>query len=106
MLYKADNLDFTKVFEIYRNINRSHWKTPTLSDFESSIKEKGYFDFVAGPKENWTSKLVISKNNNFFEVDFIVNEENTSEKIIIDVKNLKEKFLSELNSIFKNGQQG
>ena len=104
MQYKTNNLDFTKVFEIYRNINRSHWKTPTSRDIESSIKEGGYFEYVAGPKENWTSKLVIVKNNDFFEVDFVVNEENTSEKIIKDVKNLREKFLSELNSIFKNGQ--
>lgn len=95
--------NFVKIFGIYRSVNRSHWKTPKFNEIIYSMSEKDYFEFVAGPKENWTSKLRFTKIKHEYFVDFLINENNTSDKIKNDLITLREKFLSELKLVFKDG---
>ncbi len=95
--------NFMKIFGIYRSINKSHWKTPVFSEVKDSLIEKAKYEFVAGPKDNWTSKLEIIRDNEDYEVNFIINEKNSSDNIKNELKILNERFLSELNLMFKNG---
>lgn len=95
--------NFNEVFAIYRSVNRSHWKIPIFSEVKDVLDQNNIYEFTSGPKDNWTSKLVIIKDNNKLKVDFLVNE-NSLDKIKKEVLIMKQKFLNELNLKFKDGQ--
>lgn len=103
MKIEVNEANFMKIFSIYRSINRSHWKTPGFDEVDKIIIEKGKYEFIAGPKENWTSKLEVKNIDNEYYVNFVINENNTSDKIKNDLIILKERFLTELKLVFENG---
>ena len=103
MKIELNEANFMKIFSVYRSINRSHRKTPSFDEVNKIIIEKGNYEFIAGPKENWTSKLEFKNINNECYVDFVINENNTSLKIIKHLNELREKFLIELDLIYKDG---
>lgn len=62
-----------ELFTIFRMVNRSHWKTPTIALVKMQL-EKGRYEFKVGLGEQWTQKFVLEKKDGEIEVKLEINE--------------------------------
>jgi len=98
MVLSINNLTQEKIeelFNIFRMVNRSHWKTPLLAMVKRELEHKGKYEFKVGLKDLWTQKFIIEKTNNTLQVKLEINE-NQPLPILEGLKRIKGFFDGEI----------
>ena len=98
MVLSINNLTQEKIeelFNIFRMVNRSHWKTPLLAMVKRELEHKGKYTFKVGLKDLWTQKFVIEQINNELKIKLAINE-NQPSHILEGLKKIKGFFEEEI----------
>jgi len=83
-----------ELFTIFRMVNRSHWKTPTIALVNMQLKKERY-TFKVGLGDKWTQKFVLEKKDGKIEVKMEINEAQPKH-ILEGLKKIKSYFDQEI----------
>ena len=95
MMHDLTQEKVDELFDIFRTVNRSHWKTPLLGMVKYQLQDKGRYEFKVGIQDNWTQKFVIEEQDKKIRVRMEINE-HQPQSIVDGLKTIKSFFDGEI----------